>query len=153
MRALLKMLLLFAVSATVARVTGQLVSRRYDEGSEASDEFKRMVFMDGTEFTSRAGGLRRGAMRVVLGGAKLDLREATLDPAGAAIAIESTMSGVAVVVRDDWAVTVDHELVGGGETQIDVTPPDDLPDDAPTLYLSLLTRLGSSVVSTGARKL
>ncbi len=150
MRNLLKFLLLFIVGTAVsARITGLIVARQRDMGSEVSDEFRRAVVMYGVDFTSRAGGLRSGEISLIMGGARLDLREATLDPRGAELTLENTMGGLQVVVRDDWAVTVDDTLVGGGDVQIDVTSPDDLAEDAPKLHIQLLTRMGGSVVSTG----
>lgn len=148
MRTLLKMLLFFVGAAVVTRLAGLVVTRQLNEGSEVSDEFRRVVIMDGAEFTSQAGGLRHGEMSVLLGGAKLDLRAATLDPAGATLLVDNTLGGIQVLVRDDWAVTVDEELVGGGDTTIEVPSPDDLPEDAPKLVLKLMTRLGGSQVTT-----
>ena len=150
MRNLLKFLLLFIVGTAVsARITGLIVARQRDMGSEVSDEFRRAVVMYGVDFTSRAGGLRSGEISLIMGDARPDLREATLDPRGAELTLENTMGGLQVVVRDDWAVTVDDTLVGGGDVQIDVTSPDDLAEDAPKLHIQLLTRMGGSVVSTG----
>ncbi len=148
MRTSLKLALLFIASAAAARVSAFVISRKLDEGSEASDEFRRVVILDGTEFTSQAGGLRSGEVRVVLGGAQLDLREATLDPGGATLMLKNTLGGLQVLVRDDWAVTVEDEIIGGGGVEIDVTPADDLPEDAPRLRISLLTRMAGSTVST-----
>lgn len=150
MRNLLKSLLFFIVGTVVsARITGLIVARQRDMGSEASDEFRRAVVMYGVGFTSRAGGLRSGEISVLMGSARLDLREATLDPRGAELTLDNTMGSLQVLVRDDWAVTVDDTLVGGGDVEIDVTSPDDLAEDAPKLHIQLLTRMGGSVVSTG----
>lgn len=38
--------------------------------------------------------------------------------------------------------------VGGGETEVRVTAPDDLPDDAPRLRVQAIARLGSTVITT-----
>jgi hypothetical protein len=152
MRALLKVLLFIVGSAIVARVSTYVIARQLDEGSEVSDEFRRVVLLDGAEFTSRAGGLRRAEMSVALGGAKLDLRDATIDPAGADILLENTLGGMLVVVRDDWAVTVDDTLIGGGNSTIEVTPLDDLPDDAPKLRVNVTTRMGGTMISTNDQR-
>jgi hypothetical protein len=152
MRALLKVLLFIVGSAIAARVSAYVIANQLNEGSEVSDEFRRVVILDGTEFASRAGGLRRAEMSVALGGAKLDLRDATLDSAGADILLENTLGGLAVVVRDDWAVTVDDTLIGGGNTHIEVTPLDDLPDDAPKLRINVVTRMGGTAISTNDQR-
>lgn len=150
MRTLPKLLLFIIGSAAVARISGFVIARQLDEGSEVSDEFRRVVILNGADFNSRALGLRSGELSVVLGAAKLDLREATLDPAGARLLIENTLGGLAVTVRDDWAVTVDEVLVGGGETTVDVTAPADLPEDAPRLEIEAITRMGGTVIGTGS---
>ena len=148
MRSLLKTLLVLVAAAIVTRVAAMVVSKQLEEGSEVSDEFRRMSLLDGLEFKSRAGGLRSGEVGVVLGGAKVDLREATIDPGGATILLENTLGGLILVVRDDWAVTVDDTLLGGGDTTIAVTPPTDLPDDAPRLDVQVITRLGGTIITT-----
>ncbi len=148
MRTVLKTLLVIVVAAIAARLASLTVSRQLDEGSEVSDEVSRTVVMNGLDFRSRARGLRSGQVRVLLGGARLDLREATLDPGGARFAIENTLGGVLLVVPASWAVTVDEEIIGGGEAKVDVTALDDLPEDAPRLTVELVTRFAGSVVST-----
>ena len=148
MRRLSKALLLLFGVMVVTRLAAAVVARQFEEGSEVSDEFRRVVLLDGFEFTSRAGGLRSAEVSVLLGGATIDLRDATIDPAGATILLENTLGGLLVLVRDDWAVTVDDVMLGGGENEVRVTPPTELPDDAPRLDVQLITRLGGSVIAT-----
>jgi hypothetical protein len=148
MRTLAKLLLLAMGSAAAAWAAGLLVARRLDEGSAASDEFRRVAVMNGIEFRSLAGGLRRGRIDVLLGGAMIDLREAKLDPAGAEIVAENTVGGLAIVVREDWAVSVDDTRSGGAEVQVEVADPSALPEDAPRLHVKLRTRAAGSAVTT-----
>mgnify|MGYP001828081320 FL=1 len=149
MRTLLKVLGFMVVSAIVTRVVALFVARQSDEGTEVSDEFRRTVVFDGIGFTSRAGGLRRGEVSVLMGSARVDLRNAVLDPGGAHLAVETTMGGLSVHVRDDWAVIVEETLIGGGQTEVQVTSPDDLPADAPRLTIDVTTRLASTLITTG----
>ena len=79
MRPLLKLLLFAIVSMIVTRLAALVVSKQFEEGSEVSDEFRRMVLLDGLDFTSRAGGLRSGEVSVVMGSARVDLRDAVID--------------------------------------------------------------------------
>ena len=150
MRVFLKVLLFIVGGAIVTRVAAAVVSSQLDDGSEVSDEVRRVVILSGLDFTSRAGGLRSAEVSVILGGAKIDLREATLDPTGARVLAENTLGGLALTVRDDWAVTVNEVIVGVGETKIQVTPPEELPDDAPKLEIDVINRLGGTVISTGS---
>jgi len=148
MRTLLKVLLLIAGAAIAARVSALVISKQLDEGSEGSDEFRRVVILSGIDFASQAGGLRDVEVSVTLGGAKLDLRGATIDPAGARVLAQNTMGGLLIIVRDDWAVSVDDTLIGGGDSQVEVTPIDELPGDAPRLQIDVVTRMGGTVIST-----
>lgn len=150
MRTLPSVLLLIIGSAVLTRVAAVVVSRQLSEGSEVSDEFRRVVIFNGLEFTSRARGLRSGEVSVVLGGATLDLRGAVIGAAGARVLVENTLGGMSVTVRDDWRVNVTEMLVGGGVIEVQVTPPEELPDDAPALELAVVNRLGSTVISTGS---
>ena len=153
MRTLLKGLVALIGVAVAARVAATVVSKRAEEGSAVSDEFRRLAVLDGIEFSSRAGGLRSAQVGVVLGGARIDLRDATIDPGGATVLLENTLGGLVLMVRDEWAVTVDDTILGGGETQISVTPPMDVPDDAPQVHVQVITRLCGTVMTTdpGAR--
>jgi predicted membrane protein len=149
MRTLLKALLTLAVASFLTRAAALLITRRFEEGSEVSDEFRRVICLDGVDFISRAGGLRHAEVSVILGGAKVDLRDAVIDPGGATVLLENTMGGLLLLVREDWAVHVDDMLVGGGETEVRVTAPDELPDDAPRLDVQAITRLGGTVIRSG----
>ena len=152
MRTLLKPLVVLVGALVVTRLAAIVVSKQLEEGSEVSDEFRRLTLLGGLEFSSRARGLRSGEVSVALGGATVDLRNATLDPAGATILLENTLGGLVLLVRDEWAVTVTDTILGGGDTQVGVTPPTELPDDAPRLDVQVLTRLGGTVVTTDATR-
>lgn len=150
MRAPIKVLLVMVVAGVAARLAAIVVSDRLDEGSEVSDEFRRTVVLNGLDFTSRSGGLRSAAVKVMLGGASIDLRHAVLDPAGARMHLENTLGGLQVRVRDDWAVTVDETLIGGGVIEVDVSSPDTLPTDAPRLHLEVISRMGGTAIRRGS---
>ncbi|MEX1296708.1 MAG: hypothetical protein AB1Z67_11100 [Candidatus Limnocylindrales bacterium] len=149
MRKLARSAVLLAAGLTLARLAAIVVSKRYEEGSEVSDEFRRTAVLGGLEFTSRARGLRSAEVGVVLGGARVDLRHATLDPAGATVLLENVLGGVELLVRADWSVAVQDTLVGG-DTRIEVTPPTDLPDDAPRLDVHVVTRFGATAIKADA---
>jgi predicted membrane protein len=149
MRTLLKGLLLLLALGMAARLAALVVSKRFDEGSEVSDEIQRMVCLNGLQFKSRARGLRRAEVSVVLGGATIDLSDAVIDPAGATVRLENTLGGLALKVRSDWAVSVEEVVLGGGEIEVLVTPAEDLPEDAPKLTVKSINRLGGTVITAG----
>ena len=66
MRTLLKLLLVLIAGTVVTRLAARVVSKQFEEGSEVSDEFRRMVIFDGLDFASRARGLRQAEVGVVL---------------------------------------------------------------------------------------
>ena len=67
-----------------------------------------------------------------MGGVDLDLRDAILDPDGASLELKATMGGFQVTVPAEWAVDFKDDSVTGG-FEVDVTPLEDLPEDAPKL--------------------
>ena len=127
---------------------GQARARRRTVGDESSDEFAVASYLGGASWTSTADSLRRGVVRVVCGGVDLDLRPAVVDPAGATLELSPTFGGVNVTVPTDWRVLVDdRSRLGGVDAQ--VTPPDELPDAAPLLRVSVRARLGGVAIRAG----
>ena len=128
---------------------GQALARRRTVGDETADEFEIAAYVGGVQRTCKAASLRRGVVSVVSGGVDLDLREATLDPAGATLALSATWGGINVTVPTAWRVLVEQRSVLGG-VDIRVTPPEELPDDAPVLRVEVSTRLGGVALRAAA---
>lgn len=124
---------------------GQALARRRTVGDERSDEFEIAAYFGGAQRSCKATALRRGAVSVCCGGVDLDLREATLAPEGATLALSATWGGVNVAVPRAWKVVVeDRSVLGGFDAH--VTPPEELPDDAPRLSVSVTARLGGVAI-------
>jgi Cell wall-active antibiotics response 4TMS YvqF len=110
-------------------------------GDEDSDEFRVAAIGAGKQFGSRAAGLRSGSAVALMGGAEIDLREATLDPGGATLDVTAILGGVQVTLPAGWNVQVEsHGLLGGVDTQL--TPATDLLPGAASLKVSTNTWLG-----------
>lgn len=124
---------------------GQGLAHRKTVGDEAADEFAIAAYAGGVQRTCRAGSLRHGSVSVVFGGVDLDLREAVLDPAGATLELSATWGGVNLSVPATWKVLVEHRAVLGG-IDARVTPPEELPDDAPVLRIEATARLGGVAI-------
>ena len=152
MRKLLKAVFWFLVVNTAAWLGGRALGRRFSSGDESSDDFTVATFYGGDTFSSNAQSLRSARALVVMGGLMLDLREAVLDPEGAFLIVEVTMGGVMVRVSDEWHVTVDEELQGA-EVQVDVTPSDALPAEAPQLHVRVIGRGGGITITSAPGKL
>jgi len=127
---------------------GQALARRRTVGDESSDEFELASYVGGASWASTAPSLRRGVVRVFCGGVDLDLRGATLDPAAATLELSPTFGGVNVTVPTEWRVLVDNRSSLGG-VDAHVTPPDELPDSAPLLRVSVRARLGGVAIRAG----
>jgi hypothetical protein len=136
-----RVVLRLTVVLTALWGVGKLLAGRLTEGDEASDELSIATVFGGLERTSRATSLRHGSVLVCCGGVQLDLREATLDPAGCRLVVRALMGGVQVVVPAAWRVIVDAETQLGG-VDARVTPAETLPEDAPTLHVEVVARMG-----------
>jgi hypothetical protein len=143
---LLRALVVFVGLSVAAWIMGLLVAQRLTHGDEDSDEFQLAVVMGGKEFGSRAAHLKSATAITCLGGLALDLREATLDPDGASLELMTTMGGIEVRVPRSWAVEVDQETLGEA-LEVDVTAPEDLPEDAPKLRIHSVTRMGGGLIT------
>jgi hypothetical protein len=132
----------------LVHLAGRHLSRRLTSGGDEDDEFRVAAIATGATFRSRAKALRSGSCRVVNGGAKIDLREAQLDPEGADLRLDATMGGIRVGVPAACRVELDTSgVVLGG---IKLTAPSDgvARDDTPTLRIRASARLGGIVVGS-----
>lgn len=124
---------------------GQVLARRQTAGDAASDEFELAAYLGGAERESTAASLRRGVVRVCCGGVDLDLRAAVLDPSGATLELSAMWGGVNVTVPRAWRVLVeDRSTLGGVDSR--VTPPEELPEDAPQLRVVVSARMGGVAI-------
>jgi len=136
----MKKLLTFAAIAGLATAAGQVVSRIGRRGEDTDDEFRRIAVMGGQEVHSYAEELRSADVVVGMGGVNIDLTDARLAPEGAVLRVRGAMGGVNIEVPDSWRVTGDLKGLGG--LNLDTTPTDDLPADAPHLHLDALVLMG-----------
>ncbi len=143
---ILRILLWITAVEFFAFVVGHLISRKMTTGGEYSDDFKIAVIFGGKRFHSIAGALKSGSAVAALGGLEIDLRDATVDPMGADLELTAALGGVRVFVPRDWAVDVDTDAQMGG-VDIDVTPSEKLPEDAPRLRIHVITRAGGVAVT------
>jgi hypothetical protein len=124
----------------------QVITRAITRGDQGSDEFRIAAIWFGREFHSRADRFKSGSGLALMGGIKIDLCDATLDPDGATLELSATMGGIEVNVPEDWAVDIDERSILGGFAA-KVTTPDDLPDDAPSLHIRVRSVMGGAAVT------
>ncbi len=107
------------------------------DGVEDSDTDIVAVFDDRT--VQRVGPFAGGSVTAVFGDVRLDLRRATLGPAGATVQVTTVFGDVDLEVPDGWRVRVSGpELLG----DVNLRAAHDPPEDAPTLQLRVVTIFG-----------
>lgn len=146
-RKLWRMLIWLVAVQAAGWIVGQIVARKMTKGDETSNEFQVAAIMGGKKFESHAKDLKSGVVITSMGGIDLDLTDATIGAEGAELELRTTMGGIQVTVPEAWAVKVDAESKAG-EFQVDVAPPEALPEDAPELRIHAVTRLGGGLVTT-----
>jgi predicted membrane protein len=148
-RRVFRVLLALIAARAVASIVGMILSKRLAKGNETTDEFQVAAIMGGRKFESHARHLRSGTAIASMGGIDLDLRDAILDPSGAELELKATMGGIQLTIPDHWYVEVDADNIAGG-IEVDVTPPEELPEGAPKLHIRAVTRLGGGLVTAQA---
>lgn len=78
-----------------------------------ADDLELVTVFEELNFRSTAKALRRARVEMRFGGGMLDLRGATLDPAGATLEILAIFGGGQLIVPEDWRVTAAVTGIGG----------------------------------------
>ncbi len=98
---------LIGVSAGAAAVAKRSI---VSVGDADSNDIELAAIFDSVDLNSRATAFRGGSILTWFGGSNVDLRGATLDPAGAHLTIRAIFGGGQLVVPDDWQV--DLRVIG-----------------------------------------
>jgi hypothetical protein len=131
-----------AAGAIAARAARERLVRRDDP---EADEVALVAIFEPLQFRSRAQAFRGGTVDCWYGGGMIDLREATLDPAGATLRVKAIFGGGQIVVPDDWRVETRVTGIGGmGDTR----PAIERPVTAPLLRVEGLAVFGGFGVSS-----
>jgi hypothetical protein len=148
MRRLLGLLGLLAIVGSVASmlVAYREKLRRGEQPpfDEMADEIDRAVIFDNIDAVSRAQAFRGGNLDLWYGGGKLDLRGATLDPAGADLRIRAIFGGLELDVPSSWAVDVRGRAIAGGVGGARGAGPVD--ESGPRLVLHVLAVFGGVAI-------
>jgi len=131
----------FVLTSIGAAITALIVKQRVPSvGTPESDEVALVSIFEPLEFASTAKAFRGGSVICLYGGGDIDLREATLDPAGAELWVKVAFGGGRLIVPDDWDVDVQVTSIVGGVG--DVRESRTRPADAPKLTLSGIVFFG-----------
>jgi len=80
----------------------------------SEDSFERAAAFDGLKLRVESKQFRGGRITAMLAGVTLDLREAELCAEGATISVQSTLSGIDILVPNGWHVVCDVDAVMSG---------------------------------------
>jgi len=118
MRRLLGLLTVLTVGGFIATmvVAYREKLRRGDQPpfDEMADELDRSVIFDNLDAASRSKAFRGGDLDIWFGGGRLDLRGATLDPAGAELRVRSIFGGLEIDVPETWPIDLNQTSFAGG---------------------------------------
>ncbi len=150
-RRLIRLTVLAGGAAVVAYASGQLVAKGLARGDENSDDFSLLTIVTSKDLAIGATPFSYGSVMTLLGRTRIDLRGTALDPSGAHLDLVTSFARVEVIVPAGWAVEMKQVSSGfRSELTVDVSDPDDLPEDAPKLSIMADTRWGCGSVKAGA---
>ena len=95
-------IVVLAINLAMAALAVLLRRALPSRGDEDSEELALVAAGTGISLRSRARSFRGGSARAIMGGIDLDLRGATLDPAGARLELHALMGGIQATVPDTW---------------------------------------------------
>jgi predicted membrane protein len=81
--------------------------------STREDSFDHGAALDDLSIRVQSRQFRGCVLTAVMSGVTVDLREAALSPDGATISVQSALSGIHILVPQDWDVVCDVGLVWG----------------------------------------
>ena len=117
----------FMIGAAIFAATKR---RNVEPADPAADEVDLVASFGPLEFRSESGAFRGGSVTTMFGGGEVDLRDATLDPAGATLHVSTLFGGGSLVVPEGWNVETSLSGIGGVG---DMRPKVERSPDAPTL--------------------
>jgi hypothetical protein len=128
--------LVMAVGAVAALVVKRQLVPIEDE---EADEVAIVSIFGPMAFHSRAAAFRGGTVDCWYGGGVVDLRDATLDPAGATLTVRAIFGGGQILVPDGWRV---ESSVSGIGALRDMRVSTARGDDAPRLRIDGIVAFG-----------
>jgi hypothetical protein len=131
-----------AIAAAMAK--GRLESRAQPD----DDEIDLVTIYESRDFSSTASAFRGGSVLTWYGGGTVDLRGASLDPAGATLDLKAIFGGIRLVVPETWRVDVGTVGLMGGVG--DGRDRDRVAKNGPTLRLTGFAIFGGAGVVSAA---
>ena len=130
----------FVISSIAAAIGARIMKDRLVPiDSPDADEVRLVAILEPIDFRSTARSFRGGTLDCWYGGGVVDLRGATLDPAGARLEVRGIFGGGQFIVPDNWRVRTDVRGVGGIG---DARPKIERPVTAPLLTIEGVAFMG-----------
>ncbi len=141
-RRVVRLLLRLAILSWIGAAIGAVVakSKLRSAGGPSDDEVDLVAIFEPIRFTSLA--------LFWFGGGDIDLRGATLDPAGATLTIRAIFGGGRILVPESWRVELRVFSILGGAADTRATA--DRPADAPTLVVDGCAFMGGFAIFSEA---
>jgi hypothetical protein len=137
---------LFSLVMTASAIAALMAKRRLiPNDAPDADEVALVSIFGPMAFHSTATAFRGGTVDCWYGGGVIDLRDATLDPAGAHLEVRAIFGGGQILVPAGWRVEMSANGIGAAR---DVRPAADRADDAPLLSIGGLVLFGGFGVSS-----
>jgi len=137
------------LTAIASALSAVILKRRLpSQGEEADDEIALVLIYTGRDFSSTATAFRGGSVLTWYGGGTIDLRGATLDPAGARLTVRAIFGGLRLLVPETWKVEQRGIAILGGIS--DTRDRDEILPDAPTLVLDGFALFGGIGIFSSA---
>jgi hypothetical protein len=134
------------VSMAGAAIAALNMKRRIVPRAEPdADDVHLAAIFEPIAFESRATSFRGGEVDLWFGGGIIDLRKATLDPAGARLEVRAIFGGCQVLVPAEWQMTTNVVGMGGAG---DGRPKADRPLDAPHLTVEGIAFFGGMGITS-----
>ena len=129
------------VASVVAAIAAVLMKGKLPRVDDPdADEVHLVAIFEPISFASRASAFRGGTFDAWYGGGVIDLRDATLDPAGANLQVRTVFGGAQLVVPETWEVSNRGVSIFGGMG--DARKAAVRPADAPRLTIDGLALFG-----------
>jgi hypothetical protein len=136
------LMLASVAGAIAARAAKQRIVKVDDP---EADEIRLAAIFEPMSFRSTASSFRGGSVDCWYGGGVIDLRGATLDPAGARLQVRAIAGGAQILIPETWGITTKIVGIGGigdGRPRVDRAP------DAPHLLIEGFVLFGGFGVTS-----
>jgi hypothetical protein len=140
---------LFIIGSIASAIAAVVLKDRLQSRAEPDDdEIDYVAIWESRDFSSSAASFSGGTILAWYGGGTVDLRRATLDPAGATLELKAIFGGLRLVVPETWRVELGTVGIFGGIG--DGRDKDRVADGGPTLQITGFAVFGGAAIVSDA---